>query len=84
MVECAEHGPNQETFVCHHLVHGQRLGCHYFSELDNPRPDAWCSKCEEIRVEHDGWNGESEKLTKVVVLCGACYDRTKRLNEKRD
>jgi diaminopimelate decarboxylase len=80
-IECSEHGASQETFVCQHLVHGRDLGFHFFSDPGNSRPDAWCSNCEKIRAEHDGWNEESEKLTKIVLLCGGCYDRAKQLNE---
>lgn len=40
-------------------------------ETTNPHPDAWCSKCQQIRVDHAGeWNETSEALIKVRLLCG--------------
>jgi hypothetical protein len=81
-VTCSEHGTQNETFVCEHLVHGKGLGFHFVIQADNPRPDGWCSDCEEIRQRVDGWNEESEKFIKVTLLCGECYDRARRLNSQ--
>ena len=82
ITHCERHGDMQEAFVCEHLLYGNRLG--FFIGLEstnnNPRPDAWCSKCELIRLEHDGWNDESEKLINVKLVCGGCYDEIKAKN----
>lgn len=82
MVQCGEHGPQQETFTCEHLVSGSGLGFNYNEEADNPRPDAWCDACEEIRRQSDGWNEESESKIKIVLLCGKCYDATRERNSR--
>jgi hypothetical protein len=81
-VNCAEHGPQQETFVCQHIVEGLRDGRRvgFFSAIDpdNPRPDAWCSECH-TRLQRCGgdWVGEAQAQLGAKVLCGACYDRAK-------
>ena len=84
-VECSVHGPQDETFVCCHLVEslrsGNKVGFYYASE---PRGDAWCESCEEMRVREGGesgdWNDKSSSYANVKLLCGACYDQVKRLN----
>jgi|SRR5271156_410987 len=78
---CEQHGDMQEAFVCEHLLHGDQRG--FFTDskdTSNPRPDAWCSKCERVRLEHGGWNEESEALIKVKLVCGGCYDEIKGRN----
>jgi hypothetical protein len=82
IVDCDLHGKQQQTFVCEHLVHGEGLGFFQADEQENPRPDAWCSRCELIRQAHGDWTEESEKLLGVKLLCGACYDRAKERNQR--
>ena len=81
-VDCGVHGKQQETFVCEHLVYGEGLGFFQGDDAENPRPDAWCSSCELIRQAHGDWTEESMKLLKVKLLCGACYARAKKLNQR--
>ena len=84
-VECSEHGPQETTFVCQHLVRSlsthEPVGFFFASE---PRGDAWCSACEEVRVREGGesgdWNERSEAFAGIQLLCGACYDKVRRLN----
>ena len=84
-VECAKHGPQEETFVCCHLVESLRtrkkVGFYYSSE---PRGDAWCEACEEVRIREGGetgnWNDRSEAFADIKLLCGACYDEVRKLN----
>jgi hypothetical protein len=49
---------------------------------DDPFPDAWCDDCELIRTAYDGWNEESEKLTKITLLCSGCYERARIRNTR--
>jgi hypothetical protein len=84
VVHCERHGDRREAFVCDHLLHGT---CHGFFSGDdpgNPHPDAWCSKCEQIRLTYAGvdgeWNEKSEALLKVRLVCGDCYEEIKRNN----
>jgi len=49
---------------------------------ENPFPDAWCDDCEIIRATHGGWNEESEKLTKITLLCSGCYERSRIRNTR--
>jgi len=84
-VECDTHGEQQQTFVCQHLVRalstGEKVGFFWSSE---PRGDAWCSACEDVRIRDGGitgeWNERSEKFAGIKLLCGACYDRLRTLH----
>ena len=84
-VECPVHGPQDETYVCCHLVEslktGEKVGFYYASE---PRGDAWCAACEEVRVREGGesgdWNDRSEAFAQIKLLCGACYDKVRIIN----
>jgi len=83
-IQCEIHGERQRAFVCHHLL-GVSAGlgfCSKNSSADDPYPDAWCDDCELIRAAHGGWNDESEKLTKISVICRDCYDRVRIRNTR--
>ncbi len=48
---------------------------------ENPRPDAWCSECQELFLECGGeWTDEILQRVGVGLLSGACYDVAKMLN----
>jgi hypothetical protein len=84
-VHCGEHGPQQATFVCRHLVESlresRRVGFHCADDAANPRPDAWCGACEAKVAGTGGeWTDESEAFAGVTLLCGSCYDRVRQLN----
>jgi hypothetical protein len=82
-VQCGTHGLQPETFVCQHVVAGlavrKRVGFWWSTESpENPRPDAWCTECNERVKATDGeWVGESERHLKPKILCGECYDLAK-------
>jgi hypothetical protein len=81
-VQCNTHGESQEAYVCTHLV-GESAGLGFNSDEpddENPFPNAWCDDCELIRVAHGGWNDESEKLTKIVMICSGCHERARIRN----
>ena len=85
LIECAEHGKQQATYVCQHvaetLADGQPRGFWWANDPDIPRPDAWCSECE-AKVQQTGgdWKNESKAFAGVTLLCGACYDKAKEIN----
>jgi len=84
-VDCSAHGAQDETFVCQHIVQGLRDGIAYgfwwADDPENPRPDAWCTACNEIVAASGGeWTSEGEKFAGVKLLCGACYDRARAMN----
>lgn len=84
-VECPEHGCQQATYVCQHIVQGlaeRRTNGFWASDNpDNPRSDAWCTACNELLNEKGGdWNDETEAYAGVKLLCGACYDRARDAN----
>jgi hypothetical protein len=83
-VECSEHGPQEATFVCRHVVGSLRdrqpVGF-WTSDREVPRPDAWCSACQKVVQAAGGeWDDDSEAFAGVTLLCGACYDEARRLN----
>lgn len=85
LVECPDHGLQQATFVCQHIVKGLRekknYGFWWAQDTDNPRPDAWCTACNEFLATNGGeWNDETEGFASVTLLCGGCYDRAKKDN----
>src|SRR5688572_29619949 len=85
VVKCSEHGVQQATFVCQHIVAslpaGESAGFFWAQDPDNPRPDAWCRACEErVRATGGEWTEECESLAAVKLLCGACYDRARALS----
>jgi hypothetical protein len=83
-IQCDTHGESEKAYVCTHLL-GETAGLgfnHRKPTKKNPFPDAWCDDCEIIRAAHDGWNEESEKLTKIVLLCSGCYERARIRNTK--
>lgn len=84
-VECETHGLQQETFVCQHIVQGLVEGTtHGFwcaEDSESPRPDAWCTACNEFLEQHGGdWNDTTEAFASVKLLCGACYDSARIAN----
>jgi hypothetical protein len=83
-VRCSKHGESQQSFACVHLI-GDATGLGFNRDdptADNPFPDAWCDDCEIIRSAHSGWNEESEKLTKITLLCSGCYERSRIRNTR--
>jgi hypothetical protein len=83
-IQCDTHGESEKAYVCTHLV-GETAGLGFNRnepDSENPFPDAWCDNCEIIRAAHAGWNQESEKLTKIVLLCSGCYERARIRNTR--
>lgn len=79
-VECDLHGTSYATFTCCHLAEGSNLGFFYNDDPEDPRPDAWCAKCDELMMADGGWNEENEKYADITLLCAYCYDQTKERN----
>src|SRR5688500_10839377 len=80
---CDQHGPSYATFVCNHLATGSKLGFHCSFQDDDSRPDAWCSKCNEVMLAEGGWNEASESFANITLLCEKCYDKAKERNQIR-
>jgi hypothetical protein len=57
------------------------VGFHRSTEQIEPRPDAWCSACEQARLAAGGddWPPEVEAKLGIKLLCGACYDSVKTI-----
>ena len=83
-VECCEHGKQQSTYVCQHIVQSLENGeprgfCCSTESPNNPRPDAWCNECE-VRVNEAGeWNDETEALQALNFCVEPAMTRQKSL-----
>lgn len=77
VVECDQHGPQPETFVCQHIVQslasGQPVGFHWPADSNQECRDVWCSACHD-RHERRGfeWAGDAGR---VVVPAAAIAQR---------
>jgi hypothetical protein len=80
-VECNRHGPSYATFVCQHLASGgSELGFFCNTSTDDPRPEAWCAKCDAVMMADGEWNEQNEKAARITLLCSNCYDEAKARN----
>lgn len=87
-VDCGIHGYRRPAYVCQHLNLKTACGfeeafeTHKGMELEEDDDFcAWCSVCEKVRIEKDGWNEESEKFAKIKLVCEECYFEMKELNK---
>jgi hypothetical protein len=83
-VKCSTHGWQDESFVCQHIAAslntGIPVGFHWPEESTATHPDAWCSSCEEARLQAGGdWTPETEEKLNIKLLCGACYEHAKSI-----
>jgi Zn finger protein HypA/HybF involved in hydrogenase expression len=84
-IECSKHGIQDETFVCQHIVQGleenKANGFHYPADLEEERPNAWCSKCNDLVKNHNwNWTEEVLEVAQIKILCATCYDQAKVKN----
>lgn len=85
LIQCEEHGEQEATCVCQHLVQTLEDRCPrgfwWANEPECSRPDAWCSECE-AKVQDTGgeWNDANEAFANVTLMCGICYDTVKEVN----
>ena len=86
-IECDTHGTTDATFLCRHLLEGEKLGFNIGYDPENPDdlcPDAWCDECEKV-LDHEGeWNDKSEKFADIRLLCSKCYEDTRERNWIQD
>ncbi len=90
-VDCEKHERARRAFVCEHLISNSEIGFvesfETFEDMefksDDDDIEAWCDKCESIRLEHNGWNDESIKLIKIKLICEKCYFEIKSMNTKK-
>ncbi|MFT6334790.1 MAG: hypothetical protein ACI86M_001443 [Saprospiraceae bacterium] len=87
-VDCGIHGFRRSAFICQHLNREEKKGfeesfdSHKGMDLDDEDDfAAWCDECEQVRVDKDGWNEESEKFAKIKLVCEDCYFELKECNK---
>ena len=88
-IQCERHGPQPKAYVCRHIVESLRdrqpRGFWFESDDSSPRPDAWCTGCNEHLPTTGGvWTEEAEASLEITLLCGKCYDDAKALNGHRE
>jgi hypothetical protein len=84
-IDCCEHGQQEATFVCQHIVEtlkdGKARGFWWSSEQDVKRPDAWCHECnDKVKATDWEWTEENAEFANIQLLCGKCYDNAKELS----
>ncbi|MDR4952244.1 hypothetical protein REB14_08675 [Chryseobacterium sp. ES2] len=86
-VDCGSHGYSRPAFVCQHLdleaPKGFEEAFDTYKGIELEEDDdfqAWCSDCEKIRIENDGWTEESEKFAGITLICENCYFELKEFN----
>lgn len=89
-VDCESHGYSRPAFVCQHLDleipkgFEEAFDTYKGMELEEDEDfQAWCSECEKIRGEYDGWNEESERFAGITLVCENCYFELKEFNNIR-
>ncbi|MDR4954648.1 hypothetical protein REB14_20900 [Chryseobacterium sp. ES2] len=89
-VDCCTHGYSRSAFVCQHLdletPKGFEEAFDTYKGMDLEEEEdlqAWCSECEKIRNEYDGWDEESEKFAGITLVCENCYFELKEFNNIR-
>jgi hypothetical protein len=86
-VQCSIHGANEATFMCKHLVEGEKQGFNLGYDPENPDslyPDAWCDQCEDVLDAEGEWNDKSETFADIKVLCSQCYEEIRERNWIQD
>ncbi len=83
-VTCAVHGSQDLAIACIHICRavdtGEKVGFFWSTEVDSPRPDAWCAACERWSCDHpDSSNKEWMQVAQFKILCGLCWDEAKRV-----
>ncbi|WP_419698609.1 DUF6882 domain-containing protein [Mucilaginibacter sp. NFX135] len=86
VVLCDSHGSGRLAFVCQHLNKNEYSGFHEAFESDpliEPEDDyqAWCTECENIRLQEGEWNDVSMEFAKIKVICNQCYFEIKKRNQ---
>ena len=74
-IKCNVHGVGQQAFICGHLLTNPRQK--WVSDVpteNNPWPDAWCAKCDEIYRKLGEWTDENSAQLQIKLLCHRCYE----------
>lgn len=82
-VECGTHGTANATFLCRHLIEGEKLGFNLGVDPENPDdlcPDAWCDECEKVLAAEGEWNDLSENFADIKLVCSYCYEGIRERN----
>ena len=86
-VECETHNTGRTAFVCQHLNKDSYTGFHEAFESDPLVEDeeddyqAWCDKCEKVRLKQGEWNDVSMAFAKIKIVCDQCYFEIKKRNQ---
>jgi hypothetical protein len=83
-LDCEEHGPAQEAFLCEHLLaNPQQLWCSPAPNEESPWPDSWCVECDQHFQNYGEWNENNEKLVPIKLVCHHCYLRLRMSSTNR-
>jgi hypothetical protein len=86
-ISCNNHGSERIAFVCKHLITRDHVGFEEaFETYENMELEedddfqAWCSECEVVRQNNDGWNEVSMQYADIKLVCEKCYFEFKQIN----
>jgi hypothetical protein len=86
-IQCNTHGSARFAFVCQHINLTTKVGFEEAFEssegMELEEDDdfqAWCSECEVIRQQEDGWNEKSMEFAQIKGVCEKCYFEMKVFN----
>jgi hypothetical protein len=85
-VSCDKHISDKVAFVCHHLIENTGIGFHEAFDSDpgveeEDEYQAWCNKCEKIRLKKGEWTDEAMVFANIKVVCNQCYFEIKERNQ---
>lgn len=84
---CETHGSGTATFLCKHLLEGEKRGFHVGYDPKQPYalyPDAWCDECDTVLDKEGEWNEVSENFADVKMVCSDCYQEIRERNWIQD
>ena len=85
VVECGQHGARGPAYVCQHLDLYTPRGFVEGYDPENPGAElfqAWCKACDEVLAREGEWNDVSEEFAKPRLICQACYEEIRQLNDR--
>ena len=75
-IECAKHGRTTYCLICKHLREQSNLSF-YACDAETEMPaQAWCTMCDQVLEEEQGWSDRADEAADWKLFCGHCYEET--------
>jgi hypothetical protein len=84
-IACDMHISGRVAFICQHLNKDTHTGFHEAFDPDtitykDDGYQAWCDKCEKVRLKEGGWNDTSMAFAKIKLVCDQCFFEIRKRN----